>query len=200
MNARWLMNLDRAGVIAAEDGPPSGLTKAHVQRSKEFGGGYFVNVEGMHHLHCLVGSSDVIWATTPNAGVDRTWFAKRYTLTFNIIKIWEPMPSRTRSRFSVFMFVSCLPCSSVIEPPLTRVPAHCLDTVRQVLMCNADTGVLGQVWYDPASPKAFPDFHTRHKCKNYDEIRKWAEALQVCGWAKHDCVGDQELTFAGSST
>jgi hypothetical protein len=51
-------------------------------------------------------------------------------------------------------------------------------------MCNVDTGVLGQVWYDPNEPKAFPDFNTRHKCKNYDEVRKWAEELQVCypGW------------------
>jgi len=45
---------DRAGVISAEDGPASGLTEAHVQRSEQYGGGYFVNVEGMHHLHCLV--------------------------------------------------------------------------------------------------------------------------------------------------
>lgn len=32
----------------------SGLTSAHVQRSQKYGGGYFVNVEGLHHLHCLV--------------------------------------------------------------------------------------------------------------------------------------------------
>lgn len=45
---------DRAGLIAAEDGPRSGLTSGHVQRADKYGGGYFVNVEGMHHLHCLV--------------------------------------------------------------------------------------------------------------------------------------------------
>ena len=46
--------LDRAGVIPAEEGPRSGLTSAHVQRSDRYGGGFFVNVEGLHHLHCLV--------------------------------------------------------------------------------------------------------------------------------------------------
>ncbi len=56
--------------------------------------------------------------------------------------------------------------------------AHCLDTIRQVLMCNVDTGVLGQVWYNKESPTAFPDFNTKHMCKNYDEVRKWAEGSQ----------------------
>jgi len=46
-------------------------------------------------------------------------------------------------------------------------------------MCNVDTGVLGQLWYDPAAPKAFPDFHTTHRCKNYDDVRQWADKLQV---------------------
>ena len=46
--------IDRASVILEEEGDASGLTKHHVQRAKKFGGGYFVNVEGLHHLHCLV--------------------------------------------------------------------------------------------------------------------------------------------------
>lgn len=57
--------------------------------------------------------------------------------------------------------------------------AHCLDTVRQVLMCSVDTGVLGQVWYNKDSPEAFPDFKTTHTCKNYDAIRQWAKDHQV---------------------
>lgn len=46
-------------------------------------------------------------------------------------------------------------------------------------MCNADTGVLGQVWVDAEEPMAFPDFNTRHVCKNYNDIREWAGKLQV---------------------
>lgn len=61
--------------------------------------------------------------------------------------------------------------------------AHCLDTLRQVLMCNVDTGVLGQVWYGEGHPEAFPDFNTKHTCKNYKDIRIWAEKNQVC-----DCM------------
>jgi len=46
-------------------------------------------------------------------------------------------------------------------------------------MCNVDTAVLGQVWYNPDHPKAFPDFNTVHRCKNYDDVRKWSEGHQV---------------------
>lgn len=46
-------------------------------------------------------------------------------------------------------------------------------------MCNVDTAVLGQVWASKDDPIAFPDFNTRHMCKNYEAVREWAEKLQV---------------------
>ncbi|KAL1629125.1 hypothetical protein SLS56_005568 [Neofusicoccum ribis] len=59
--------------------------------------------------------------------------------------------------------------------------SHCLDIIRQQLMCTVDTGVLGQVWFQPSSAplEAFVDFNTRHKCRNYDAIRAWAEERQI---------------------
>lgn len=57
-------------------------------------------------------------------------------------------------------------------------------------MCNVDTGVLGQVWWDKSSPQAFPDFNTRHKCKNYDDVRLWAEAHQVT-FLRGSCHGGE---------
>jgi hypothetical protein len=46
-------------------------------------------------------------------------------------------------------------------------------------MCKPDTGVLGQVWWDKDFPKAFVDFNTNHKCKNFDAIKQWAEEKQM---------------------
>jgi hypothetical protein len=46
-------------------------------------------------------------------------------------------------------------------------------------MCNVDTSVLGQVWVDPDEPMAFPVFNTKHVCKNFDQVREWAEKLQA---------------------
>jgi len=57
--------------------------------------------------------------------------------------------------------------------------AHCLDIVRQQLMCQPDTGVLGQVWWNKEMPTSFVDFNTDHKCKNFDAIRQWAKERQL---------------------
>lgn len=60
--------------------------------------------------------------------------------------------------------------------------AHCLDIIRQQLMCTVDIGVLGQVWFQPASaeyPEAYVDFNTEHVCRNFDAVRQWAEEHQV---------------------
>lgn len=60
--------------------------------------------------------------------------------------------------------------------------SHCLDILRQQLMCTVDIGVLGQVWYQPESseaPQAFVDFNTRHTCRNFEDVRRWAEERQM---------------------
>ncbi|KAL1594458.1 hypothetical protein SLS60_010218 [Paraconiothyrium brasiliense] len=58
---------------------------------------------------------------------------------------------------------------------------HCLDILRQQLMCTVDIGVLGQVWYQPEgkSPEPFVDFNTVHKCRNFQDVRAWAEEHQL---------------------
>jgi hypothetical protein len=57
--------------------------------------------------------------------------------------------------------------------------SHCLDMIRQQLMCFPDTGIMGQVWWDQDHPKPFVDFSTKHKCKNFDAIRDWAKQRQI---------------------
>jgi len=57
--------------------------------------------------------------------------------------------------------------------------AHCLDILRQQLMCTVDIGVLGQVWWDPSFPKPFVDFNTQHVCRNFEDVREWAEKRQL---------------------
>lgn len=57
--------------------------------------------------------------------------------------------------------------------------SHCLDIIRQQLICTPNTGLMGQIWWDPSSPKAFVDFNTQHKCKNFKAIREWARERQL---------------------
>jgi len=56
---------------------------------------------------------------------------------------------------------------------------HCLDILRQQLMCTVDVGMLGQIWWDPQAPKPFVDFNTKHKCRNFEEVRRWAGKRQM---------------------
>ncbi|KAL4923547.1 oxidase ustYa family protein [Aspergillus undulatus] len=61
-----------------------------------------------------------------------------------------------------------------------RHVSHCLDILRQQLMCTIDVGVLGQVWTHPGDhPSPFVDFNTEHRCRNFEDIREWAERNQL---------------------
>lgn len=47
-------------------------------------------------------------------------------------------------------------------------------------MCQIDIAVFGQVWTqgrDGLEP--FTDFHTDHKCRNFEDVRQWAEERQI---------------------
>jgi hypothetical protein len=46
-------------------------------------------------------------------------------------------------------------------------------------MCSVDIGVFGQVWTYPETPMAFVDFNTKHRCRNFEEVRAWAEVRQL---------------------
>lgn len=56
---------------------------------------------------------------------------------------------------------------------------HCMDILRQQLMCTVDVGLLGQIWWDKEYPQAFPDFNTQHVCRDFEAVRRWAEENQA---------------------
>ena len=66
-------------------------------------------------------------------------------------------------------------------PPVTHVDlAHCLDILRQRLMCTMDIGVFGKVWVRNGTLlRPFVDLNTKHVCRNFDSIRAWAEERQI---------------------
>lgn len=46
-------------------------------------------------------------------------------------------------------------------------------------MCLVDVGMLGQVWWNPKAPQPFPDFNTKHVCRDFEAVRAWAEERQA---------------------
>ena len=53
---------------------------------------------------------------------------------------------------------------------------HCLDTLRQVLMCNADVGLVPVNWvWREASGEAVPkeDWNVNTMCRDFDALLRW---------------------------
>jgi hypothetical protein len=63
-----------------------------------------------------------------------------------------------------------------MAPPELDMPhvAHCLNMLRELIMCHADVGVLPWVWIDGPG-RIYPDFHRPHQCRNYTAVREFQE-------------------------
>ncbi|CCM06372.1 uncharacterized protein FIBRA_08630 [Fibroporia radiculosa] len=49
---------------------------------------------------------------------------------------------------------------------------HCIEMLRQTLMCHADTGLLTYDWVVGHSTQ-YPDFNTRHVCRDFPRLLRW---------------------------
>ncbi|PYI28115.1 hypothetical protein BP00DRAFT_309233, partial [Aspergillus indologenus CBS 114.80] len=52
------------------------------------------------------------------------------------------------------------------------VPAHCIDSIRLSLQCQADLTLIPFKWVS-GYLEPWPDFRTTHQCKNFEKIREW---------------------------
>ncbi|KAI1126438.1 hypothetical protein F5Y10DRAFT_293829 [Nemania abortiva] len=67
------------------------------------------------------------------------------------------------------------------EPIIKLHVGHCLDMIRQQLMCSADVGLVPFVWVDKrqwmphedTKPHRLPRFDNTHRCRDFDAIREW---------------------------
>ncbi|KAG2361938.1 hypothetical protein BDR07DRAFT_1408130 [Suillus spraguei] len=50
---------------------------------------------------------------------------------------------------------------------------HCIEMIRQNIMCNADVTMITWDWVE-RHKFAYPNFNTRHQCRNYEKILDWA--------------------------
>ncbi|KAF1963442.1 hypothetical protein CC80DRAFT_373892, partial [Byssothecium circinans] len=55
---------------------------------------------------------------------------------------------------------------------------HCIEMLRQVLMCNADTGLQLHHWVK-GNPTPIPNSNTWHKCKNFESVLEWTKKKQI---------------------
>ncbi|PPQ72879.1 hypothetical protein CVT26_003500 [Gymnopilus dilepis] len=55
---------------------------------------------------------------------------------------------------------------------------HCIEALRQALMCSADTGMITFEWVRGFS-MPYPDFNTKHRCRDFEKLVAWQTANGV---------------------
>jgi hypothetical protein len=55
---------------------------------------------------------------------------------------------------------------------------HCIEMIRQNVMCHADTGIITHNWVKHF-PRPYPNFNTWHKCRNFDSVMEWVKDSQL---------------------
>jgi hypothetical protein len=52
---------------------------------------------------------------------------------------------------------------------------HCIDMLRQALLCYGDMGIITANWAEDGSGHVVPDYSTEHKCPKFNKIVEWAD-------------------------
>jgi len=55
---------------------------------------------------------------------------------------------------------------------------HCIDTLRQTLMCHGDIALLTHTWI-PDYRWPWPNFAIDHECRNWDSIMEWTKSRYI---------------------
>ncbi|KOC15635.1 hypothetical protein AFLA70_281g001310 [Aspergillus flavus AF70] len=55
---------------------------------------------------------------------------------------------------------------------------HCTEMLRQFLMCHADTNLVSTNWV-AGRQKPYPNFNTKHTCRDFNAIVDWAWNHQI---------------------
>jgi len=64
-----------------------------------------------------------------------------------------------------------------IEEQLMHVD-HCIDTLRQTLVCHGDDAILSYSW-KPNYQWPWPSFTIDHECRNWDTLLNWAAERRI---------------------
>ncbi|KAI1772536.1 hypothetical protein F4818DRAFT_444360 [Hypoxylon cercidicola] len=55
---------------------------------------------------------------------------------------------------------------------------HCVEMLRQFIMCHADVGVVTAHWIEQRD-RPWPDFNTKQTCRDFDAVLKWTTEHQL---------------------
>jgi len=55
---------------------------------------------------------------------------------------------------------------------------HCIEILRQNIMCNADVGIIPHQWIT-ATPDPYANFNTFHKCRDIGSVERWIKENEI---------------------
>jgi hypothetical protein len=146
--------------------------------SGELGGEVTGGIEAIHQLHCLVRQTSHQRHTTILTGT-RNFLRKSSIWYHEYYKTRSP-EFRDSEATTHMHFGTCTSAIPSLSSPNAHSSSidHCVEMLRQNLMCNADTGLITYRWVEGHNAP-YPNFNTPHKCKNFDALLKIAYKRQV---------------------
>ena len=76
-----------------------------------------------------------------------------------------------------FVYRDYYPDKHTMEAQIDHLD-HCIDLLRQVLMCHSDISLHTYGWKD-GYRWPWPDFTIEHECRSWDHLMVWAEEHNV---------------------
>ncbi|KZF23305.1 hypothetical protein L228DRAFT_267314 [Xylona heveae TC161] len=146
-----------------------------------------------------------IWRGEPNAAVDAAWDSLDLTSAMTVSRDEIERVGKLRNSsvildsggymasLGAFHQMHCLNVLRkytyldyyiVKEPEFFRTPTvrkhtdHCIEMLRQLLMCSADLHLITYDWVDGVD-HPWPDFSTNQFCRNYEDVHAWGKAHVV---------------------
>lgn len=85
----------------------------------------------------------------------------------------EHYPKMNVSTFQIHIGKLPSYISSITQ--LISIVEHCIDSIRQSLMCTGDMTMIPEHWTTHKGPSGgmISDFDNLHMCRDYEAIRKW---------------------------
>lgn len=141
------------------------------------GGGYGAGLSVGHNLHCIV--SWLINLTCNAASLNSTAKIENGTLSIIFLSWNEPVRPCVGLRSWSCRFVTYSLKIVEYSSSLTLWPDHCLDFLRQSILCHVDYSMMTIYW----NPE-MPDVPTHHpqgtqKCVNWDKLKAWMKPRAV---------------------
>ena len=129
--------------------------KTAARNLPEYGGGYFLVPEFTHQLHCV------------------NLLRKVSHFKFGYYNAFDPDFTDNTDIFKVHIGKSQI--HPVLRPSkLKTILDHCVEQLRQFVMCHADMGVVTAHWIQQRH-KPWPDFNTNHMCRDFDQVMDWTK-------------------------